>query len=354
MKVLKPKRLRPGDKLAVVSLSWGGPAAYPDLYEHGLANLADFLDVKIVEYPTARMTAKELSDNPRARAEDINHAFADPAVDGIISSIGGYDSVRILPYIEATILQANPKIIMGYSDTTTVLAYANLLGLVTFYGPSVMGGIAQLENMPESHRLHVKKMLCGDAAGDRLPIFERWSDGYPDFGNTAAIGQVLSAKKNDTGWVWVQGAGVSEGRLWGGCIEVLEFLKGSDFWPKKNFWKNRILFFETSEDKPPVKEIVYMLRNYGIQGAFAHASGVFFGRPKAYTEIEKKDLYEALRRVVGIEFERPDLPVVANMDFGHTDPKMVLPLGGKVRIDCAAKEVCFLESFTTTETFGGG
>ena len=346
MKILKPKRLKFGDRLAVVSISWGGPAAYPELYQHGLENLKEFLGVEILEYPTARMPAEELSKNPRARAEDINNAFADPAVDGIISSIGGYDSMRILPYIDPEAIRANPKLIMGYSDTTTILSYANLLGLVTFYGPSVMGGLAQIESMPESHRAHLKSMLTGNPVGEPLPVFEKWSDGYPNWSAKATIGQVSSQKTNDTGWVWVQGDGIREGRLWGGCIEVLEFLKGSDYWPKKSFWNKRVLFFETSEDKPPVQEVVYMLRNYGLQGAFERASGLLFGRPKAYTENEKQELYKALKQVVGVEFERPDLPVVANMDFGHTDPKLVLPLGAKVRIDSEEKNISVVEAFT--------
>lgn len=346
MRYIKPKRLKAGDTAAIVSISWGGPAAYPHLYEHGLENLTKFFGVKVVEYPTARMKADELSKNPRARADDINRAFADPEVDAIISSIGGYDSMRILPHIDAHAIRNNPKIIMGYSDTTTVLSYASLLGLVTFYGPSLMGGIAQLESMPETHREHVKRMLTEDCTGDDLPVFEKWSDGYPDWSNKSRAGEVLSPTKNTTGWVWVQGEGTRDGRLWGGNIEVLEFLKGSDYWPKKSFWDGRILLFETSEDKPPVREVVYMLRNYGLQEVFARASGVLFGRPKAYSEAEKKELYEALHRVIGEEFECPDLPVIANMDFGHTDPKMVLPLGAKLRIDCEAKEITILESFT--------
>ncbi len=346
MRSVKPKRLKQGDTAAVVSISWGGPSVYPALYEHGLQNLSEHFGVKIVEYPTARMTADELSKNPRARAEDINRAFADPEVDAIVSSIGGYDSMRILPYIDPNVIRTHPKIIMGYSDTTTILAYANLLGVVTFYGPSIMGGLAQLESMPESHRDHIRRMLTEDCTGDYLPAFEQWSDGYPDWGVKSRIGEVLSQQKNTTGWVWVQGEGIREGRAWGGCIEVLEFMKGTDYWPQKSFWNDRILFLETSEDKPPVREVVYMLRNYGLQGVFERAAGVFFGRPKAYSEQEKKELYEALRRVIGIEFGRPELPVVANMDFGHTDPKVILPLGAKLRIDCLTRTISFLESFT--------
>lgn len=59
--------------------------------------------------------------------------------------------------------------------------------------------------------------------------------------------------------------GSIQGQLFGGCIEVLELMKGTDFWPDKNFWNGKILFFETSEEKPSVDRVRYMLRNYGIQ-----------------------------------------------------------------------------------------
>ena len=94
----KPMRLRPGDTVAVLSPSWGGPSVYPAVFDLGVAHLRDLLDVTIQEYPTTRMASGTLHDNPRRRAEDINAAFADPSVRAIISSIGGDDSVRLLPY----------------------------------------------------------------------------------------------------------------------------------------------------------------------------------------------------------------------------------------------------------------
>ena len=76
------------------------------------------------------------------------------------------------------------------------------------------------------------------------------------------------------------------------------------------------------------------------------AAAVLFGRPKGYSDAQKKELYDALKRVIGVEFERPELPVVANMDFGHTDPKIILPMGAKVQVDSGNRELTIVEDFT--------
>ncbi len=75
-----------------------------------------------------------------------------------------------------------------------------------------------------------------------------------------------------------------------------------------------------------------MLRNYGIQGILEKIKGILFGRPKDYTEKEKNELNETVLKIVNCEFGIKNIPIVMNMDFGHTDPKIVLPLGGKIRI----------------------
>ncbi len=343
---LKPRRLKPGDTAGVLSLSWGGPAAYPAIYELGLRNLETHFGLKVVELETARMTDEELYRNPRLRAEVLNRAFRDPSIAAIISSIGGYDSVRVLPFVDQAAMAGNPKILMGYSDTTTVLTLANLLGVVSFYGPSIMAGIAQIGSLPPQFADHLRAILFEDCTGYRYAPYDVWSDWYPDWSEKSPRGRVSAEQPNAERWVWVQGSGTVEGRLWGGCLEVLEFLKGTSFWPERDFWNGRVLFFETSEDKPGVRQVVYMLRSHGVAGLFDRVSAVLVGRAKSYTAEEKRELYEALRRTIGEEFARPDLPIVANMDFGHTDPKIVLPLGARVRIDCAARAITIVESFT--------
>lgn len=332
--------------MAVVSPSWGGPSAFPGVFDLGVRNLSRLLGVTIREFPTARMGAEELYRNPQARAEDINAAFADPEVSGVFASIGGDDSVRILPYLDLPTILANPKVLMGFSDSTTLTAYLAQHGLVTFNGPSVMAGFAQMDHLPDRFGADVRRLLCEPEETFDYEPFGSWCDGYSDWNATHYRGETLPLQPHD-GWRWLQGNGVVEGRLFGGCIEVLEFMKGTPFWPSLDFWHGRILFFETSEDKPTVNQVVWMLRNYGSMGALDQVAGMLFGRARSYSNAEKEALYEAVVRVIGFEFGRPDLPVVANLDFGHTDPQWVLPLGARFEIDCERRSLRLREAAVT-------
>ena len=339
--VLKPKRLEQGSKIAVISPSDGLPFKFPDIYELGLRNLKEIFGLDIAEMPTARMSPDFLYKKPEIRADDLNNAFADRSIDGIITTIGGYESVRILPYLDIETIIQNPKFIMGFSDATTFLTYLNYRGMVTFYGPSVMAGLAQLKQLPPQQTEHLKAILfAGDYPYTYMP-YEKWTNGY-DFRNT--LGECTEFFSNEEGWTFLQGDCITQGRLWGGCIEVLEFMKSTAYWPDKSFWDGRILFFETSEEKPAPHQVGYMLRNYGMQGIFDRVRGIVFGRPKDYSRKEKEELAETILSIVGEEFKVTGIPIVVDVDFGHTDPKIILPLGCTVRLNPRAGEITLLES----------
>src|SRR3989338_7661178 len=342
MLLKKPTRLKPGDTVAIVSPSWGGPGTFPAIYENGLKAIAA-LGLKIKEFPHTRASAEFIRKNPKARADDLNAAFADESIKAIIATIGGDDSVRVLPYLNKKVIAKNPKIVMGYSDTTTLHVFCRLQGLVTLYGPSIMAGFSQMDALPESFKTHVRDMLFNPKPQYVYQPYDEYSEGYPDWGKAENIGKIKETKKA-AGWNFLQGKGIAKGELFGGCIEVLEFLKGTDFWPKKNFWKDKILFLETSEEKPSVLQVERMLRNYGTQGAFEKISALLFSRARDYSDEEKLALDKMIVNVVANEFERPDLPIVTNMDFGHTDPQFILPIGIKAEVDCKKKTFRLTES----------
>jgi len=342
MKISKPPRLRPGDTVAVLSPSWGGPATYPHVFDLGLANLRELLGVRVKEYPTTRLDATLLHHDPQARARDLNAAFADPEVKAIIASIGGDDSIRLLPYLDSESVAANPKIVMGFSDTTILLTFAAQLGLVTFNGPSVMAGFAQLKTLPPTSASHIRAMLtepCDryeySAYDERITAFQNW--GEPNY-----AAQITVAP--NPGWQWLQGAGRTQGRLFGGCLDVLEFVKGTEWWPAPEFWNGKILFLETSEEKPTPAQIKYILRNYGMQGIFERVNGLLFARPMGYSLEERETLHEAILSVVAGEFGEGDLPIVAEMDFGHEGPQSIIPLNTLAEIDCDRRTFSLQES----------
>lgn len=342
MNFVKPRRLSVGDTVGIVSPSWGGPSVFPHIYENGLNALRN-LGLQIKEYPTARADDRFLKDNPRARAKDINDAFADPEVKGIFASIGGDDSIRILPFLDRAVIRNNPKILMGYSDTTTLLTFVNQLGLVTFNGPSVMAGFSQAAALPESFIQHVEAFLFFPEKEYEYLSFGVYCDGYLDWRDLANVGKTRELKR-DAGWRFIQGTGVVTGELYGGCIDVLEILNGTEFWASKEFWKGKILFFETSEDKPGVQKVRRMLRNYGMQGILDQAAAILFGRARDYSDAEKLEFDQMILEVIQGEFGRTDLPIVSNMDFGHTDPQFILPLGVKAEVSCDERTFRLLES----------
>jgi len=303
--------------------------------------------LKIVEFPTARMDVDTIYRNPKLRADDINRAFADPEVSAIIASIGGDDSVRILPYLDIDTILDNPKILMGYSDTTAITCFLAGHGLVTFNGPSIMAGFAQMRHLPSTFQSHVRSVLMEPTERFQFHPYTQWADCYLDWNLPNYDGETEQLRDNDEGWHWLQGMGSTQGRLFGGCIEVLEFLKGTSFWPKPELFDDAILFFETSEDKPTVSNVMYMLRNYGSMGILEKVRGVLIGRARSYSDEEKAELDSMVVRVVSEEFGQKDLPSLTNLDFGHTDPQWVMPLGVEAEIDCYSHTLSLIEPSTS-------
>jgi muramoyltetrapeptide carboxypeptidase LdcA involved in peptidoglycan recycling len=342
---LKPPRLKAGDTVAVVSTSWGGPSVFPHVFDRGLDVLRRVFGLAIRELPTARMTPAELAANPRLRADDLNAAFADDGIQAIVISIGGADSVRILDWLDASVAIAHPKILLGFSDSSTQTTFYNQAGLVTFNGPSVMAGFAQMERF-DGVIDHVRALLFEPTETYEFRPQAQWTDGYRDWRDPANAGEVGERRSPD-GWRWLQGAGRAEGRLFGGCADVLEMMKATRFWPDPGFWQDRILFLETSEDKPTPSRVEYWLRNYGVQGVFDRVSALLVGRARDYTDAEKAELDETLVRVVGGEFGATGLPIVTNLDFGHTDPQWILPLGIRTEVDLDAQRIRLLEPAVT-------
>ncbi len=331
MSYIKPSRLKEGDTVAVVSASWGGPSMFPHVFETGLRILREKFGLVIQEMPSTRMTPDDLAANPKLRADSLNAAFADPNIKGIFSSIGGDESGRILRYLDADIIRLNPKIFMGYSDVCTQLLFAHNAGLVTFNGPAVMAGFAQLENFPEGVS-HIRDILFEPTDTYTYEPFPQWSNNYASWNTSGYNGEVVDVRPHD-GWHWINGSGVHSGLLYGGCAEVLEFLKGSQHWPGPGFWKDRILYLETSEEKPTLDQVRYWLFNYGMQGVFDDVSALLIGRARDYSDDEKQALDAMIRFVVIHQFGATNLPIVTNLDFGHTDPQWIIPNGIRAEVN---------------------
>jgi muramoyltetrapeptide carboxypeptidase LdcA involved in peptidoglycan recycling len=112
--MIKPPKINPDDRVAAVSLSSGGPGAIPHRYEIGKRQFEQEFGVELVATPNALRDPTWISENPEARADDLMGAFADPAIKGIVSTIGGDDSIRILRYLDYDVITDNPKFFSGF------------------------------------------------------------------------------------------------------------------------------------------------------------------------------------------------------------------------------------------------
>jgi muramoyltetrapeptide carboxypeptidase LdcA involved in peptidoglycan recycling len=339
--LLKPQRLRPGDKVATISLSSGVSATVPKRYETGKRQIERTFGLKVIETPNALRDNDWLYRNPKARADDLHWALEDHDVRAIFSTIGGDESVRILPYVSTDLIRKHPKIMMGFSDTTIGLSAFFRAGVVSFYGPSVLCDLAENCGILPFVEKSVWKALFG-AEPFELEAAETWTEESLDWRDSENQSRARTFAPSE-GWVWLQGESRVTGRLVGGCLDALEFLKGTPWWIPKKLWDGAIFFAETAEGAPPPVLVGYWLRNYGSQGILQHLSGILLSRPMRYSREMTQRLYVEVRRVLA-EFGREDMPVVANMDFGHTSPQMVMPIGCRAIIDPETKRVAVLDT----------
>ncbi|MEK5208357.1 S66 family peptidase [Psychrobacillus sp. FSL H8-0510] len=337
----KPKMLKAGDKVATISLSWGG-AGEPDLrwrYEQGIDRLRNVFGLEVVAMPNSLKGGDYLYENPQARAEDLMNAFKDPTIKGIFSNIGGSESIRLLPYIDFDVIRDNPKVFIGYSDSTVTHLFCHKAGISSFYGPAILTDFAENVEMHEYTVEALKKALfTASAIGEVKPTTEWTSERLEWIIENKDKKRKMNTNK---GYELLQGSGIAQGRLIGGCIEVLEFAKGTSLWPAKEYWKDSILFFETSEELPTPGNVEYWLRNYGTQGILQQAKGIIFGKPQNEKYYEE---YKESIRVIMKELSLENLPVLYNLNFGHTEPKFVLPYGAMAEINCENRTFTILDS----------
>jgi hypothetical protein len=132
-------------------------------------------------------------------------------------------------------------------------------------------------------------------------------------------------RQETAGWTWLK-SGFGEGPRIGGCLESLQHLRGTPYWPD---WNGAIMFFETSEEKPTPETVDGILMDYENMGVLEKLSGMLVGRSMFYSEPEKQQL----REIILARTEKFRFPIITEMDFGHTAPQFILPLGCRARID---------------------
>lgn len=342
--MIKPNMLKKGDKIAIVSLSWGGLGDKEYIHKFFIAKerLEKDFGLEVITMPNALKGSQYIYEHPELRAKDLMDAFKDKTIAGIFCAIGGDDAIRLLPYIDYDIIKNNPKIFMGYSDTTVNHFMMNKAGVVSYYGPSVMCEFGEYVKMLDYTKSAVTNILFKDSSNFEIKSSPIWSDDFIEW-NEENINRQLSVKSEEHGYEVLQGDGIIKGCLLGGCLDVFPMVIGTEIWPTIDDWRGKILLIETSEDQPAPEYIMWYLRNLGAQGIFSVIKGIVVGKPnrEKYYEEYKDVILKVLR-----EYDMSTLPVLYNVNIGHSDPVGILPLGTDVEIDFNSKKLVLAESAT--------
>ena len=332
---LKAQRLNEGNTIGIISPSWGGAGYFPHRVEKAQQHLASLgFEVKFAKHA---LNAKSfVSDTALNRAQDINDMFADSSIKAIIAAIGGDHSCHLLPYLDFELIAKNPKIFMGYSDVTVLnIAIWQKTGLITFNGPTIVTDFAEQPTMfPYTERYFLAATTSGQATGVIEPSSE-WTEEFQDFEQKLDLERPRIMQKS-SGWNYIK-EGRATGKLLGGCLESLQHLRGTPYWPN---WDDAIFFFETSEEKPSPETVDGLLMDYENMGVFEKLKDLLVGRPMYYSSDEKQMLNERILE----RTEACDFPIITNMDFGHTAPQFTLPIGCQAIMDSTEKRFEIIET----------
>jgi len=231
---------------------------------------------------------------------------------------------------------------MGYSDTTANHFMMHKAGLVSFYGPSILVEFAENVAMHDYTKHYIQNVLFEPSVTLPIEPSPAWTSERLEWSDPANASIARTMTTDNKGFELLQGRGVAQGRLLGGCVDVFPMIIGTKIWPLPDEWNNTILFMETSEECPHPNVLKYILRGMAAQGIIGRINGIVFAKPmneKYYDEYK-----QVLLQVVGKESNRSDLPILYNINFGHTAPICILPYGVMAEIDCDSSSFRLLES----------
>ena len=338
---LSPPKLVAGDRVAVLSPSFAAPGFAPAVHEQAMTRLAAATGLVPVEFPTTR----RLDASPEDRAADVNAAFVDPTIRGIVATIGGDDQVTVIPHLDPALAVADPKIFLGYSDNTSLSNWLWSLGIASFYGGSTQVHIGP---GPAIDDIHLTSLRAALLTGGEVQITDPGES--EDFGRDWLDPRALvefGDREQTEPWGWAGPRRAVAGRTWGGCLEIIDQLALAGRMPAPEDLEGAILLLETSEELPDAEQVKRWVRALGERGILSAVDGVLVARPPVSgpgavpSAGERSRLRAAQREAIIEQVTRynPEAVVCVGVPFGHTRPQWILPYGGSVRLDGAARSV---------------
>jgi len=314
MKKIFPNKLKSGDVIRVIA-----PARSLSIISDESRNIAksnfDKLGLKLTFGKHVEESDEFISSSIESRVEDLHNAFSDKEVKAILTVIGGFNSNQLLKYIDWELIKSNPKILCGYSDITALNnSILKKTGLVTYYGPhySTLGQKLYLD-----YTLNYFKLCLMESHVIDVKPSSKWTDDawYIDQKNRHQI--------ENNGFIPIN-SGKAEGSIVGGNLCTFNLLQGTEYMPSL---ENSVLFIEDDYESDAAtfdRDLQSLIHLQDFKGV----KGIVIGR----FQKESKISVELLNKIIKTKKELAHIPVVAGVDFGHTEPKITFPIGGSAKI----------------------
>jgi muramoyltetrapeptide carboxypeptidase len=300
--LIKPKKISPGDTIGIIA-----PAS-PVFERQALLKAQkhwEALGFNVRFAPHISDHLRYLAGSDQDRACDVMSLFTDHSIDAIIALRGGYGSIRLLPYLDFNLIRENPKILMGYSDITTLLlAIHRMTGLVTFHGP------VGLSTYNEYSTRFIMETLTRCKPVSNLPPPE---ETFPMLANTRKFSQSVQAP------------------LTGGNLSLIVATLGTPYEIETN---DHILFIEEVGEEP--YRIDRMLTQLAQSGKFENIRGIIFDQCAGCGPSDYKPAFDntfSVEEVIRDRLAELECPVLINASIGHVADKPILPLGIRAELD---------------------
>jgi muramoyltetrapeptide carboxypeptidase LdcA involved in peptidoglycan recycling len=316
--LIRPPALKPGDTVAIAALSSELDADSLEKYRAGVAEL-EALGFRVRAAPLVEVGKRWwwAAAQPAEVAEEVNALFRDPDVHAIWALTGGRFTLSYLDALAYDAIAANPKPLIGMSDNDAiVLAIHSRTGLVTFHGDNAIDGMGDWHALPALDRARhadaYRRVLSSTEPAGPLPALSRWETWRP---------------------------GRAEGHLLGGLLPRFLRIQATPWAFAPERFDGAILFLEElAQPTINVWNDLQVLRHGGILDRIA---GLLIGPVETVSiaEYAPQTLREVVLNVLGDR----DIPIMGNVNFGHADPNLLLPLGVRAAMDADALTLGLLE-----------
>ena len=316
--IIRPPALKPGDLIAVAALSGGHETDVIAEYDRAVA------EVEAMGFRHRPSPSTDVSKawwwgaaRPADVGRELTELFADQEVRAIWSLVGGRFALSYLDAIDYDVVAANPKPLIGMSDISVLdVAIHSRTGLVTFHADSLVFGVSEWHELPADRRARqadtYRRVLTSTEPIGALPRLSAWESWRP---------------------------GRAEGPLIGAMLNRLVKVQASPWAVAPESFDGAILFLE--DYNTPTINIWNDLQVLRLAGAFDLLAGLIVGPVEGISILEgtTQTLREVVEDVVGDR----DIPILANVNCGHSGPNVPLPIGVRAAIDADARTIELVE-----------